>query len=153
MIRTLILPDIISDLHLFIFKFLFFIEVQIYNVVPISTAKLYIYNCYMLYIYITQLYIYRHSFFIYNFVYFWLCWVFIAVWAFSLVAKSKLCSLRAVHGLFTVVTTLVTEQGLQGVQASVAWHLGSVAVAPRLQSTGSIVVVHWLTCLQHVVSS
>ena len=31
-------------------------------------------------------------------------------------------------------------------RASVVWNTGSVVVAPRPQSTGSIVVVHGLTC-------
>ena len=35
-------------------------------------------------------------FFPYNFIYLWQCWVFIAVWGFSLVAESGGCSLAAV---------------------------------------------------------
>ena len=40
---------------------------------------------------------------IYLFIYFWLCWVFIAAHGLSLVA---------VHGFLTVVASLVVEHGL-----------------------------------------
>ena len=36
----------------------------------------------------------------YLFIYFWQCWVFVAAWAFCLVAK---------HGLLIVVASLVAE--------------------------------------------
>ena len=45
-----------------------------------------------------------------------------------------------VHSLPTAVVSLVPEQGLQGSGVS------GVAVAPRLWSTGLMVVVHRLSC-------
>ena len=47
------------------------------------------------------------------------------------------CSLQASH----CVASLVAEPGLQQLR-----HVGSVVVAPRLQSTGSTVVAHGLSC-------
>ena len=58
---------------------------------------------------------------------------------FSLVSANGGYSLAAVLGLLIVVASLVAKHGLQGRQAS-------VAVAPGLQSTGSIVVVQRLSC-------
>ena len=46
------------------------------------------------------------------FIYFWLCWVFVAVQAFSLVAVSGGYSLVAVCGLLVVVASLVAEHRL-----------------------------------------
>ena len=53
--------------------------------------------------------------FIYKFcfIYFWLCWVFLAVQVFFLVAVSGGCSLVEVHGLLIAITSLVAECGLQ----------------------------------------
>ena len=48
----------------------------------------------------------------YSFIYSWLCWVFIAVRAFSLIAVSRGYSLIAVHGLHIVVASLVADHGL-----------------------------------------
>ena len=48
----------------------------------------------------------------YLFIYFWLCWVFIAACQLSLVAASGGFSLVAVHGLLAVVASLVAERGL-----------------------------------------
>ena len=47
---------------------------------------------------------------IYMFIY-WLCWVFVAVRGFSLVAVSESYSLVAVCGLLKVVASLVAEHG------------------------------------------
>ena len=55
---------------------------------------------------------------------------------YSLVAVRGWCG--AGRGLIAV-TSLVAEHGLQGVQAS-------VAAAPRLWSTGSVVVAHGFSC-------
>ena len=79
------------------------------------------------------------------FIYFWLCWVFVAARAFSLVAVSGGYSLVAACGL-TAVASLVAEHGLYG-----AW--ASVVVTHGLYSAGSIVMVHGLICFQHVGSS
>ena len=77
------------------------------------------------------------SFFRILFTYFFLCWVFIAAQAFSLVVASRGYSLVAMRGLI-VEASLVAEHRLQGT-------LASVAVACRLWSIGSIAVVHWLS--------
>ena len=58
---------------------------------------------------------------------------------FSLVAASGGFSLVAVCEFLIAVTSLVVEQGLEGVPAS-------VTAVPMLQSTGSIVVAHGLGC-------
>ena len=44
---------------------------------------------------------------------FWLFWVFVAAHGLSLVAAGGSFSLVAVHGLITVVASLVAEHGLQ----------------------------------------
>ena len=49
---------------------------------------------------------------IYLFIYFWLCWVSIAVRGLSLVAKTGGCSLAVVWGLPIAVASLVVEHGL-----------------------------------------
>ena len=43
---------------------------------------------------------------------FFLCWVFVAAWAFSLVAANRGYSLGAVHRCLVVVASLVAEHGL-----------------------------------------
>lgn len=58
---------------------------------------------------------------------------------FSLVAASRGYSLVAVHRLLIEVASPVAENRLQGVRAS-------VVVAPGLQSTGSTLEVHGLSC-------
>ena len=66
-----------------------------------------------------------------NFVYFWLCWVFTATQAFL-----QLEQVGASH------------RG--GFSHCGAWPLGGVGsgvAAPRLQSTGSVLVAHGLSCL------
>ena len=45
-----------------------------------------------------------------------------------------------------VVVPLVVEPGLQSTWLQQLWHVGSVIVAPELQSTGLTVVVHRLSC-------
>ena len=64
---------------------------------------------------------------------------------FSLVAASRVCSLVAAYRLPIVVAVLVVEHGFQ-VRGFSSCHTGSVVAVPGLQSTGSIVVVHWLSC-------
>ena len=68
---------------------------------------------------------------------FWLRWVFIATHRLFLVVKSGIYSLAVVRGLLIVVASLVAEHGLQGTQASVVL---------RIQSTGSVLVVHGFSC-------
>ena len=72
------------------------------------------------------------------FTYFWLCWVYAAAGGLSLVAANRGYALDAVHGLLTVVASLVTEPGSRLV--------GSRVAAPRLQSTGSLAVALGLSC-------
>ena len=49
--------------------------------------------------------------FIYLFIYFWLCWVFAAAWAFSSCSELGLLFLAA-RGLLIAVASLVAEHGL-----------------------------------------
>ena len=79
-------------------------------------------------------------------IYFWLWRVFVAAWAFSLVAErgsrsSLWCvvfSLQWLLFLWSEAPRLYRVQQLQGI--------GSVAVAPRLSSIGSRVGVHGFRC-------
>ena len=50
-------------------------------------------------------------YFLYNFIYFWLCWVFVAVQAFPLVAASGGYSLIVVHGLLIAMASVFAEHG------------------------------------------
>ena len=50
------------------------------------------------------------------FIYLWLCWVFIAVWVFSLVVESEGSSVAAMLSLLTVVTSPVAEHSRAQVQ-------------------------------------
>ena len=47
---------------------------------------------------------------LFNFVYFWLCWVFVAARGLSLVSESRGYSLAVVCGLLTAVSSLVAGQ-------------------------------------------
>ena len=58
------------------------------------------------------------DFFFNNFIYFWLCWVFIAAHRLSLVAASRGYSADTVHGLLIVMASLA-EHRLYDVRASV----------------------------------
>ena len=51
-------------------------------------------------------------FFFLIFIYFWLCWVFVAVSRLSLVAASAVYSLVEVHGFLIVVASFVAEHRL-----------------------------------------
>jgi len=55
----------------------------------------------------------------YLLIYFWLCWVFVAILGFSLVAASEGYSPGVVRGLLIVVASLVAEQVLWGTQVSI----------------------------------
>ena len=84
---------------------------------------------------------------IYFLIYSWLPWVFIAS-RFSLVAVSGVFFI-VVRVLLIVMPSLVAEHGLQQLR-----YEDSVVAIPRLQSTGSIVVGHGLSCFAlHVGSS
>ena len=52
----------------------------------------------------------------------------------------------AVRRLLIVVASLVTQHGLQVCGLQQLWHVGSGVVARGLQSAGSVVVVHRLSC-------
>ena len=69
------------------------------------------------------------------FLYFSLCWVFVAVWGFSLAAVTGGYSLVAGRGHLISVASLVLGHGLQGMQAP-------AVAAPRLHNTGSIIAAH-----------
>ena len=53
-----------------------------------------------------------NKFIIYLFIYFWLCWVFVAARGLSLVVVSGGLLFVAVHGLLIAVASLVAEHGL-----------------------------------------
>ena len=67
------------------------------------------------------------------------------VWAFSSCGELGLLFV-AVHGLLIAVASLAAEHGLQACRLQQLSHVGSVVVARRLQSAGSVVVVHGLSC-------
>ena len=67
------------------------------------------------------------------------------MWAFSTCSDWGLLFI-AVYGLLIVVAFLVAEHTLQVRKLQQLWHTGSVVVACRLQSAGSVVVAHGLSC-------
>ena len=88
-----------------------------------------------------------HSFFkIYLFIYFWLHWVFVAARRLSLVAGREGYSLLRCRGfsLWWLLLLQSTDSRVHRLQQ--LWRKGSVVVAHGLQSTGSVVVVHRLSC-------
>ena len=72
-------------------------------------------------------------------VYFCLHWIFTGALGLSLVAASEGCSLVGVHGLLTVLASLIVGHGLL-----CTWV--SVVAVNRLQSSGTLVVVPGLSC-------
>ena len=64
----------------------------------------------------------------------------------SLAAGSRDYSLVAVHSLLVVLVSFIAEHRLYGKRASVGATRGLSSVGPRLQSTGSIVAAHGLSC-------
>ena len=69
---------------------------------------------------------------------FWLCWVFVVVRGLSLVAVNGDYSPGVAYGLLSAVASLVDAQALR-MQAS-------VTAAWMIQSAGSVVVAHGLSC-------
>ena len=87
-----------------------------------------------------------HFFSFLKLIYFWLRWVFVAACGvFSSCSEQGLLFV-AVHGLLIVVASLVAEHGLQAHGLKQLWHKSSVVVARGLQSAGSVVVAHGLSC-------
>ena len=84
---------------------------------------------------------------IYCFVYFWLCWVFIAACGLcSSCGRRRLlsrCSVQASH-CYAFFLLQRTGSGARGLQS--LWGLGSVVAAPGLSSSGSVVVPRGLCC-------
>ena len=66
-------------------------------------------------------------------------------WAFSSCGERRLLFV-VVRGLLIAVASLVTEHGLQVHRLQQLWRVDSVVVARRLQSAGSVVVAHGLSC-------
>ena len=66
-------------------------------------------------------------------------------WAFSSCGERGLLFV-AVRGLLIAVASLVAEHRLQVRRPQQLWCVGLVVVAHRLQSTGSVVVAHGLSC-------
>ena len=91
-----------------------------------------------------KLEIQRHvSFSIINFLvnYFWLCWVFIAVWAFLYLQQAGHTLWLRCTGFSSWCFSCCRAQARTGSRAR-----ASVVAAPRLQSTGSVVVGCGLSC-------
>ena len=89
------------------------------------------------------------SFFFFYFIYlfnFRLRWVFVAALRLFSSCSERGLLLAVVHRLLIAVASLVAEHGLQACMLQQLWHVGSVVVAHRLQSTGSVVVAHRLSC-------
>ena len=86
------------------------------------------------------------------YIYIYLINLFLAAWGLRCCVRAfSSCSERGllfvvVHGLLIVVASLVAEHGLQARGLQQLWHEGSVVVARGLQSAGSVVVAHELSC-------
>ena len=75
---------------------------------------------------------FKETFFFFFCIYLWLCWVFVAAWAFSSCSEQGLLSKSQCLGSSLWWPLLLLSRG-SGIVGSVV-------------STGSLVVVHWLTC-------
>ena len=82
---------------------------------------------------------------LFNFVYFWLCWVFVAARGLSLVSESRGYSLVVVCGLLTGVISLVTEQGSRISRLSSCGHSLSCPVAYEIFPDQGLnwYLLHW----------
>ena len=65
---------------------------------------------------------------------------------FSPVAESGGYPLAGVRGLLTTAAPPVGSTGSRALGLQKLWLVGSVAAAPGLQSTGSVVVAHRFSC-------
>ena len=103
------------------------------------------------------------SLFLKNVIYYWLCWIFVAVSGLSLAESRGGCSLVAVHRFLMQWLLLLQSMGSRHVgfsscstRAQYLWCTGSVLVvhglstcgaqAQYLWCTGSVLVVHRLSC-------
>ena len=84
-------------------------------------------------------------FFFYNFIYLWLCCVFIAA-----LAVSRGYCLLAVHGLLMVVASLVAEHGFWGSQASVVAMCGLSSGGSRAPGHNHSSCGTWAHLLLHM---
>ena len=75
---------------------------------------------------------FKETFFFFFCIYLWLCWVFVAAWAFSSCSEQGLLSKSQCLGSSLWWPLMLLSRG-SGIVGSVV-------------STGSLVVVHWLTC-------
>ena len=82
----------------------------------------------------------------YLFIYFWLHWVFVAVHGLSLAVASGGCSLLRCAGFSLWWLLLLQNTGSRCTGFSSCGMRASVVVARGLQSAGSVVVVHGLSC-------
>ena len=89
---------------------------------------------------------------LYLFIISWLCWVFVAAQAFSLVAESEGLSLVVGVG-FSLHWLLLRSAGSRARGLQWFWHESSVVVVPELWSTSSVVVVYGVITLWHVETS
>ena len=87
------------------------------------------------------------------FVYYWLHQVSVAARGLSLVVTSGEYSSLWCVGFSLWWLLFVVEHGFQAHGLQYLWHTGSVLVARRVQSTGSAVVAHGLSCSTHAGSS
>ena len=70
--------------------------------------------------------------------YFWLCWISVALWYFSSCSKQG--------ALLSSCGPLASRGGFSCGGAQVLGHVSSAVAAPGLQSTGSVVMAHRLSC-------
>ena len=91
--------------------------------------------------------------YIYLFIYFWLHWIFVALRRLSLVAVSGGYSSLRCAGFSLQWLLLLRSTGSRcvgfsscGTLLQQLWHVASVVVARMLQSAGSVVVAHGLSC-------
>ena len=75
---------------------------------------------------------FKETFFFFFCIYLWLCWVFVAAWAFSSCSEQGLLSKSQCLGSSLWWPLMLLSRG-SGIVGSVV-------------STGSLVMVHWLTC-------
>ena len=78
-----------------------------------------------------------------NCIYFWLCWVFVAVQAFLQLWQSAALLQLQCAGFSLQWLLLLGSTGSRALRLQQLQHMGSVVVAPRLQSTGLVAPWMW----------